>query len=226
MGPLWQIATTPIKNKGSHSISQFAPLAVTRANVPSASTNSRSLYFEVKSLEDFAYTDFTYVQGIGFSCEGGKIAANKQGAATFDFSMPLLAACEDVTLAATDLLVMEMGQKYLQKLDNGHGKVLGIFRSLREQKQNSGWRLHVVVPIAGMFDAELTASMSAASNGKTGASTANAKLYIPDIASSGNMKDGPTIKVTNRSLDSTGLSGDYIQVDLMAGEFRPKWVDC
>lgn len=226
MGPLGQLATTPIKNKGSHAIAQFAPVAITGANLASATKNSRSLYIEVKSLEDFAYTDFTYVQGIGFSCEGGKIAANQQGAATFDFSMPLLAACEDVTLATTDLLVMEMGQKYLQKLDNAHGKVLGIFRSLREQSQKTGWRLHVVVPVPTLFDAELTASMSAASNGKTGASTANAKLYIPDIASSGNMKDGPTIKVTNRSLDSTGLSGDYIQVHLAGGEFRPGWVDC
>lgn len=77
-----------------------------------------------------------------------------------------------------------------------------------------------------IWDAELTASMSAASNSKTGASSASAKLLVPDPSSAGNLMDGPTITVKNRSLDSTGLSGDYIQVARIGNEWRPVWVDC
>lgn len=77
-----------------------------------------------------------------------------------------------------------------------------------------------------IWDAELTASMSAASNSKTGASSATAKLLVPDPASAGNLMDGPSITVKNRSLDSTGLSGDYIQVVRIGNEWRPNWIDC
>lgn len=77
-----------------------------------------------------------------------------------------------------------------------------------------------------VWDAELTASMSAASNSKTGASTASAKLLIPDPNNPGDLQDGPAITVTNRSLDSTGLSGDYIQVIRIGNEWRPNWIDC
>lgn len=77
-----------------------------------------------------------------------------------------------------------------------------------------------------LWDAELTASLSAASNSKTGASTATAKLLVPNPSSAGNLMDGPTVTVTNRSLDSTGLSGDYIVVARIGSEWRPIWVDC
>lgn len=225
-GVLSRLARSPVVNTGTHSIERFAPLAIVGAAPADEDRNERSIEYEVKSLEDFAASDFTYMQGFGFNSEG-KIAADQRGDAVFGFTTPVLAACEDVTLGTDDLLVMEIGQKYLQKLDNAHGKVLGLFRSLREQATKTGWRLHIVVPITVLkFDAELTASLSPASNSKTGASTANAKLYIPNTASAGNMKDGPTVKATNRSLDSSGLSGDYIQVALIGGEFRPDWVDC
>lgn len=76
------------------------------------------------------------------------------------------------------------------------------------------------------WDAELTASMSAASNSKTGAATATAKLLIPDPSNPGDLMDGPTVTVTNRSLDATGLSGDYIQLVRIGNEWRPPWIDC
>lgn len=76
------------------------------------------------------------------------------------------------------------------------------------------------------WDAELTASLSAASNSKTGATTASAKLLIPDPSNPGDLIDGPTVTVTNRSLDATGLSGDYIQLVRIGNEWRPPWIDC
>lgn len=76
------------------------------------------------------------------------------------------------------------------------------------------------------WDAELTASLSPASNSKTGASTASAKLLVPNPSSAGNLMDGPTITVTNRSLDASGLNGDYIQVVRIGTEWRPPWIDC
>lgn len=75
-------------------------------------------------------------------------------------------------------------------------------------------------------DAELTANLSAASNSKTGATTAAAKFLVPDPDNPGDLKDGDAFTVTNRSLDATGLSGDYIVVAKIAGEWRPIWIDC
>lgn len=75
-------------------------------------------------------------------------------------------------------------------------------------------------------DAELTSSMSAASNSKTGATTATAKFLVPNPNSPGNLMDGDTFTVTNRSLDATGLSGDYLIVARIGAEWRPIWVDC
>lgn len=77
-----------------------------------------------------------------------------------------------------------------------------------------------------MLDAELTANLARASNSKTGATTAAAKLLVPDSDNPGDLKDGQTITVTNRSLDSSGLSGDYIIVAQINGEWRPIWIDC
>lgn len=75
-------------------------------------------------------------------------------------------------------------------------------------------------------DAELTANLSAASNSKTGATTAAAKFLVPDPNNAGDLMDGDAFTVTNRSLDLTGLSGDYIVVARIAGEWRPIWMDC
>lgn len=77
-----------------------------------------------------------------------------------------------------------------------------------------------------LWDAELTASLSPASNSKTGASSATAKLLVPDPSSAGNLMDGPTITVKNRSLDATGLSGDYCVVARIGNEWRLIWIDC
>jgi hypothetical protein len=77
-----------------------------------------------------------------------------------------------------------------------------------------------------MWDAELTGNLSPASNSKTGASTASAKLLVPDPDNAGDLMDGPTITVTNRSLDASGLNGDYIVVARIGSEWRPVWIDC
>lgn len=77
-----------------------------------------------------------------------------------------------------------------------------------------------------VFDAELTATLSAASNHKTGATTASAKFLVADSGSPGDLMDGESFTVTNRSLDSSGLSGDYIIVVRIGSEWRPVWVDC
>lgn len=76
------------------------------------------------------------------------------------------------------------------------------------------------------WDIEFTSNMSAASNSKTGAATATAKLLIPDPDNAGDLKDGPAITVTNRSLDATAMSGDYGQVVRIGNEWRPPWIDC
>lgn len=75
-------------------------------------------------------------------------------------------------------------------------------------------------------DAELTANLSPASNSKTGASTASAKFLVPDPDNDGDLMDGDTFTVTNRSLDASGLNGDYIVVARVSGEWRPIWMDC
>lgn len=75
-------------------------------------------------------------------------------------------------------------------------------------------------------DAELTANLSPASNSKTGAATASAKFLDPDPDNPGDLMDGDTFTVTNRSLDSSGLNGDYIVVAPIGNEWRPVWIDC
>lgn len=75
-------------------------------------------------------------------------------------------------------------------------------------------------------DAELTAGLSAASDSKTGASTASAKFLVPDPDNPGDLMDGDTFTVTNRSLDATGLSGDYLVVAKIGSEWRLIWIDC
>jgi hypothetical protein len=76
-----------------------------------------------------------------------------------------------------------------------------------------------------MWDAELTGGLSAASDSSTGASTGGAKLLIPDPGT-GDLMDGAAITITNRSLDATGLSGDYCIVARIADEWRLVWIDC
>lgn len=77
-----------------------------------------------------------------------------------------------------------------------------------------------------LWDAELTANLSAASDSSTGAATANAKFLVPDPDNPGDLMDGDAFTVTNRSLDATGLSGDYIIVARIGNEWRPIWIDC
>jgi hypothetical protein len=76
------------------------------------------------------------------------------------------------------------------------------------------------------YDAELTSSMAAASDSKTGATTATADLLIPDPGNPGDLMVGSEITVTNRSVDSTGVTGDYIIVIRIGDEWRLIWIDC
>lgn len=75
-------------------------------------------------------------------------------------------------------------------------------------------------------DAELTANLNPASNSKTGASTATAKFLVRDPDNAGDLKDGSSFTVTNRSLDASGLSGDYCIVARIGREWRLVWIDC
>lgn len=77
-----------------------------------------------------------------------------------------------------------------------------------------------------LWDAELTSSMSPASNSKTGEAAATAKLLVPSPSNPADLIDGPTIPLTNRSLDASGLSGDYCIVARIAHEWRLVWIDC
>lgn len=87
-------------------------------------------------------------------------------------------------------------------------------------------------PQLGVFDgaiiadAELTASLAAATNSKTGAATAAAKFLVPDPDNPGDLEDGDTFTITNRSLDATGLAGDYCIVAMIGTEWRLIWIDC
>lgn len=67
--------------------------------------------------------------------------------------------------------------------------------------------------------AELTASLSAASNYKTGATTANAKFLVNDPDNPGDLMDGGTFTVTNRWSDLALASGKRILVALVGGEW-------
>lgn len=77
-----------------------------------------------------------------------------------------------------------------------------------------------------VYDAVLSSSMTAASNSKTGATTATANLLVPDPGNPGNLTLGSAITVTNRSVDSTGDNGDYIIVVRIGDEWRVIWIDC
>lgn len=74
--------------------------------------------------------------------------------------------------------------------------------------------------------AELTADMTPASNSKTGQTTATAKFLVRDPDNDGELMDGDTFTVTNRSLDASALSGDFIIVARIADEWALLWVDC
>lgn len=213
MGPLKQLSIMPAINVGSADIGQFSPIAVTGARLSDENKNRRRLLLEVESLDSYGTSDLTYMPQIGFNLEG-RVAQNRQGTVTFDFSMPLLAACEGVSLASTDLLVAERGQARLQKLDNAHSGIFGIYRSLREQSQKNGWRLHVVTPVEGALYAELTASLSSPAEMVDAPATANAKLLIHDSANAGELKDGPTCKISNRWKDVSLSSGKRVRIEL------------
>lgn len=77
-----------------------------------------------------------------------------------------------------------------------------------------------------VFDAQLTDSLAAASNSKTGSNTATAKFLIADPDNPGDLKDGEEFIVTNRSLDLEGEDGDYIIVRRIGTEWRIIWIDC
>lgn len=97
----------------------------------------------------------------------------------------------------------------------------GTFVRVPERVSRLGASLSALVR-----DAELTASLSAASNSKTGASTAAAKFLVADPDNPGDLMDGAAFTVTNRSLDASGLSGDYIIVARIGDEWRLIWIDC
>lgn len=107
-----------------------------------------------------------------------------------------------------------------------------IVQTVRHNRQHKPVRKARRIPrrrgqaTGAIRDAELTANLSAASNSKTGATTAAAKFLVPDPNNAGDLMDGDAFTVTNRSLDLTGLSGDYIVVARIAGEWRPIWMDC
>lgn len=105
-----------------------------------------------------------------------------------------------------------------------------ILKTVAAQHQGVGWRASGPLPPRprgrGLVDAELTANLSPASDSKTGAATASAKFLIPDPDNPGDLMDGATFTVTNRSLDASGLNGDYIVVARIAGEWRLLWIDC
>lgn len=226
MGPLGQVALTPIVNTGSTAIEQFAPVAITGAQVVSSGKNELK-EFKVEAFDSYAASDLTYAIGYGFNvC--GKIAANQRGAGIFDFTLPIVASCEDVSLGTTDLLVMELGQKYLQKLDNGHGSIFGVFKSVREISDESGWRKHLVVPVDDWFYCELTAALSAPASMIVAATTANAKLLIHNSASGGTLTDGPTCKISNRWKDLELDSGKRLMVRLNShyGELTIPATEC
>lgn len=70
-----------------------------------------------------------------------------------------------------------------------------------------------------MWYAELTASLSAASNMKTGETTAAAKLLVPSPSAPADLIDGPTITVTNRWVDLSLDSGKRLVVARIGNEW-------
>ncbi len=76
------------------------------------------------------------------------------------------------------------------------------------------------------YDAELGGDLAAATNSKSGAATVSGHLLVPDPATPSTFVDGPTITITNRSVDMTGHSGDYCVLIRIGAEWRPIWMDC
>lgn len=83
----------------------------------------------------------------------------------------------------------------------------------------------------GVFMAEgvLTTDLAAATNGKTGATTATMTVWVRDETSTADpiaLKDGDSITVVNRDTTLSATAGRYFQVLKLNSEWRPFWVAC
>lgn len=83
----------------------------------------------------------------------------------------------------------------------------------------------------GVFMAEgvLTTDLAAASDGKTGATTAMMTMWVRDESSETDpieLIDGDEITVVNRDTTLSLPSGRYLQVLKIQGEWRPYWAAC
>lgn len=83
----------------------------------------------------------------------------------------------------------------------------------------------------GVFMAEgvLTTDLDAASDGKTGATTATMTMWVRDEASTTDpiaLKDGDSITVVNRDETLSVTAPRYMKVIKIQNEWRPYWVAC
>lgn len=77
-----------------------------------------------------------------------------------------------------------------------------------------------------MYFAELTATLSAASNMKTGSTTAAAKLLVQDPSNANQLIDGPTVTVRNRWVDLSLASGKRLLVARVGTEWTIVSSEC
>ncbi len=75
-------------------------------------------------------------------------------------------------------------------------------------------------------EGHLTEDLAAATDPRTGPATAAFLRYEADPLNPGELVEGKDAVVTNRSVDHSALSGTYMIVVRMNGEWRPLWSDC